>query len=164
LPRYDFSSLTDADGYYSLNVPSGYLRLFSFAEGYAEESRQLVLRARQTAVVDLRLAEPPPVLTGAVTGIVTDARTGRPLAGAEVAAQIAFIQGRADGQILPPPFPTSAKTDKSGRYRIEGLPSGPLGFSASRSGYRPLELTTTVPEGGETKLDFRLTPVRGKAR
>ncbi len=62
--RPEFSTLTNARGHYSLNVPAGPAVVRVFAEGYAPQSREIGVRPRSTTMVDFRLRrwreEPPP--------------------------------------------------------------------------------------------------------
>ncbi|MEP7002539.1 MAG: carboxypeptidase-like regulatory domain-containing protein, partial [bacterium] len=61
--------------------------------------------------------------TGVITGVVTDARSRQPVAGASVT-----IAGTRFG----------AQTGTDGRFRIAGVPSGSLAVSARRIGYATL--------------------------
>lgn len=60
-----FTTLTDQNGEYSLNVPSGYLSISVWAEGYEGAYESFSLRPRQTVVKDYTLTIqtelPPPV-------------------------------------------------------------------------------------------------------
>ena len=77
---------------------------------------------------------------GTVSGIVTDAE-GRPVAGAAVTVS---------GQGL------DATTDAGGLYRLLDVPGGLRTLAASHDGYRTLELSVDVPDGGEAVLNFQL--------
>lgn len=52
-----FSTLTDADGHYSLNVPSGRVIVSASAYGYSDESQSAVVYPRTTTTVDLKLRQ-----------------------------------------------------------------------------------------------------------
>jgi 5-hydroxyisourate hydrolase-like protein (transthyretin family) len=75
----------------------------------------------------LALAGPAPAAaqqSGAVTGWVRDALTGRPVAGVEV---------RLIGTIEPGPLLASARTGRGGRYRIRGVAPGAYHLHAATS-------------------------------
>ncbi|MFB9238951.1 S8 family serine peptidase [Plantactinospora siamensis] len=75
---------------------------------------------------------------GRVTGTVTNAGTGAPLAGATVSSE-----GR------------SATTGADGRYTLT-LPAGEHTVTATAYGYASQTATVTVPEGGAVTRDFAL--------
>jgi hypothetical protein len=66
--------------------------------------------------------------TGAIFGVVTDASTGLPVAGAEVIASGPALQGVQ-----------RATADERGRYRIPLLPPGPYRIAGARADYLPSE-------------------------
>jgi 5-hydroxyisourate hydrolase-like protein (transthyretin family) len=128
-------------------------------------ARQLTVQAGQTV-------DAPPVLldpAGAVTGRVTDATTGAPVANAEVA----LLPGHPGaGQSGP-----ATLTDADGRYTLRGL--GPydwplltsgVGYAAQWSGAAPSRLVAKpvrVRAGQTTTADAKLTSgvtVRGAAQ
>ncbi|HET9985866.1 MAG TPA: SusC/RagA family TonB-linked outer membrane protein [Longimicrobiales bacterium] len=87
-------------------------------------------------------APPPPVpLAGAITGRVTDAATGQPLASAQV-----FISALNLG--------TLAQAD--GRYRLENVPAGTHTVSAQLIGYGTVTHDVTVADGQTAVQDFAL--------
>jgi iron complex outermembrane recepter protein len=79
--------------------------------------------------------------TGTITGLVMEAATGVPLAGANV-----ILVGTERG----------AATDAEGAFRISGLPQGAYTIRASYVGYRPEEVTVDLPAGGTVRFDFGL--------
>ncbi len=82
---------------------------------------------------------------GVLTGLVTDASTGSPLAGARVA-----VTG---------PLDRTTVTDETGHYSL-ALPVGAYRVSASLFGYETLAVDgVQVTEGGTTTQDFALPPV-----
>lgn len=78
---------------------------------------------------------------GAVRGIVRDARTDRPIAGALISA----------GE-----YGTS--TDESGAYVIPALRPGAVKLGAYRRGFRAESTTVMVEPGGSSGIDVALTP------
>jgi len=164
LPRGSFTTLTDASGKYSLNVPSGYLSLDVYVDGLLPANRQLVLRKGETKIVDLALEGVPTPTAGSIEGRVTDGATGKPLAGARVAVVIFYIQKPADPAAPHPPGVSiapgpdySAVTDGDGRYVIRGVPGGPWEVQAGLEGYHTQTLSVEVTERG-ARLDFQLKP------
>ncbi len=68
--------------------------------------------------------------TGTIIGVVTDAATGKPVAGALVVATSPNLQGEQ-----------TAITDESGNYRIGQLPAGDYKLVVQLQGYKPAERT-----------------------
>ncbi len=66
--------------------------------------------------------------TGTIIGVVTDAATGKPVAGALVVATSPNLQGEQTGL-----------TDEAGNYRIGQLPPGPYKLVVQLQGYKPSE-------------------------
>ena len=98
--------------------------------------------------------------TGVVAGRVTaraDSGAPTPIAGATVVAP-----GLRDARAI---------TDDDGRFRLEGVPSGPLTVRVRRLGYRGVARTLRVPAGDTARVDIALEaearlldPVRTDAR
>ncbi len=131
------STLTDGAGAYTLsNVPTGDRQIAFSAAGYADVGRSQTVTAGGTFTVDVALAPP-----GSVDGVVTDATTANPIAGATVT----YPGG-------------STTTDANGAYSVTGLPAGAQPFSAAATGYDSLAKTGTVIAGGQATLDFALDP------
>jgi hypothetical protein len=66
--------------------------------------------------------------TGTIIGVVTDAPTGKPVAGALVVATSPFLQG-----------PQTGLTDGTGAFRIALLPPGDYRIAVQLEGYLPAE-------------------------
>ncbi len=66
--------------------------------------------------------------TGTIVGVVNDAATGKPVAGALVIATSKALQGEQ-----------TAVTDSRGQYTISALPPGAYKLSAQLQGYKPAE-------------------------
>src|SRR5258708_3708882 len=79
--------------------------------------------------------------TGVVTGRVTEARSGEPIAAATVT-----VQGSSLGAV----------TGRDGGYRIGRVPTGTRTISARRVGFTPGTRTIVVPDGGTVQSDFAL--------
>ena len=103
--------------------------------------------APATAVIGARLAGSPakrPVAaTGRVTGTLTDAVTGEPLVGGQVA-----VRGLPLGNV----------SDDTGVYFINNVPAGEQTIVVEYLGYEPQARTHEVEGGASTTLDFQLSP------
>ena len=78
-----------------------------------------------------------------ITGRVTDASTGQPIATASI-----LVIGTTRG----------AQSDASGRYTITAVPAGALVVRATRVGYGELAQNVTVADGQTATLNFSLQP------
>lgn len=56
----------------------------------------------------------------------------------------------------PPAFKTEATTDAEGRFRITGVPGGPVTVTARAEGFDPVTRSLTVEPGGEHEVDIAL--------
>ena len=83
-----------------------------------------------------------PVGAQQVTGRVTDARSGQPMAAVQV-----FVQGSGIG----------ALSQQNGRYLLLNLPVGTHQITAQRIGYTSVTQTATAAAGATVQLDFALT-------
>jgi TonB-linked SusC/RagA family outer membrane protein len=79
--------------------------------------------------------------TATVTGRVTDAKTGAPIAGAQVSVTGAQL---------------GAAVDAEGRYRITGVPISAREVRARRIGYQSMATAITLTGGGTVTADFAL--------
>jgi hypothetical protein len=82
---------------------------------------------------------------GTVTGIVTNALTGEPIAGATI---------RVDGAS------GSATSGSNGRFELSGAPAGTQTLRTTASGFVTETRTITIPSGGTTDQAIALTPAR----
>jgi phosphatidylinositol-3-phosphatase len=78
--------------------------------------------------------------TGSISGNVTNAVTGAPIAGATVAG------------------PGSATTDPTGNYQFASIAAGTYVLTASASGYQNSSSTVTVSSGANSTQNFALSP------
>lgn len=110
---------TDAEGKFEIGPFDDEVVTLRFErDGYRHELREVKLSGR-TASVDVRMTR-----GAALTGqVVTEA--GAPVEGARVSV-------RSGADFITQ---TSATTDSSGAFRVEGLPEGRVRVSASRSGF-----------------------------
>ncbi|MGH9244209.1 MAG: S8 family serine peptidase [Acidimicrobiales bacterium] len=82
---------------------------------------------------------------GSLTGTVTDASTGEPIAGATVSLEV-------DGN------PRSTFTGADGTYAFSALPVGTYDVTATAFGYGSDTQSAEITEGATTTLDFTLDP------
>jgi len=79
----------------------------------------------------------------AISGTVTDAATGQPLADVRISVVDAALQSVSDGR---------------GLYRLTGVPVGQVMIQARRIGYRAMDRSVTVPASHPLTVDLALTP------
>ncbi|MFO7627191.1 MAG: OmpA family protein [Candidatus Fermentibacteraceae bacterium] len=126
---------TNADGVYSVEVSSGETKLTATAEGYLPMSSTVNAVSGGTHQVDFPLERVQTI--GTVSGTVTDASSGAPLAATVSAGSM------------------TDQTDSQGFYSME-LPSGSRTLTASATAYGSESATVSVPAGGSVTQDFQL--------
>jgi thermitase len=133
--------LSDASGQYTISdVPPGSYQVVARKEGYESSSLTVAVLEETTAVANLPLTRI--ILLGAITGAVTDAGDGSPVAGATV----------TDGT-------RTVLTDATGQYTISDVPPGTYEVVAGKEGYESSSLTVTVLEEATTVADFSLSQI-----
>jgi hypothetical protein len=86
---------------------------------------------------------------GGIAGVVTDAKTGQPLAGVHV-------------KITSPSQAATVTTDSGGHYIVLSLPPDTYTITADKDGYSPQALTNESVEADQTqRYDLELTPSGG---
>ncbi len=137
---------TAADGKFSLTaIPPGSYTLSAFASGYESHSEALSLAdGEQVQNKEIRLA---PVANGAtLSGVVKDAGSGQPVAGARV-------QLRRAGQVA---YETTSGSD--GRYEFRDVAPGDYALMAQKAGYAEWSRQITLSAGQNiTGRDILLT-------
>lgn len=132
---------TDAEGRFELHrVPAGEVSVASSRAVYVDASTMVTLAAGTTETVALRLT---PITWGIVTGRVTDADTGRPLANADVTIGTQAVQSNADG-----------------RFSAERVAAGRLQVASTVPAYQPGTVSIDLEAGGEQDVELALIPVR----
>lgn len=142
-------SFDDPQGRFRIGpVAAGRLRLQGAAEGHQPGSSDDIELAGGATVSGLELRLPR---SASLSGQVTDRRTGRPIAGAQVvpaewgSATLADMVG--------------TETDADGRYRLTALPGRRSSIQVTAEGYLPLMLGGVEGAPGEDQVrDFALTP------
>lgn len=134
------SALTQADGTYSIAVPSGMpVTITGWVYAYGGASATLTLSAGSSQTLDFPLTKLP---TGILTGVVRNASNGTVLSAAEI-----VVSGT--------PLVGTSGTD--GRYQLT-VPQGTLTARCERPGFRPSARYGAVLAGLTTTVDFKVTP------
>ena len=144
---------TDENGAYVIEeLEAGDYTVRCGAAGYLMATFSVVVVEGQTTVQDIALE---PLAFGSVDGLVTDAATGLPIAGARVVLHPIYEAGPGgEGHWL------SAVTDENGMYFIENVLAGDYEATAMAFGYlRNVPLPLTVIEGETTTVDLALDPL-----
>src|SRR5512147_236806 len=108
-----------------------------------------LLRLLPTALLALSLAGPAfAQTTGTIIGVVTDASTGKPVAGALVVATSPNLQGEQ-----------SAVTDNAGNFRVTLLPPGQYKLAVQLEGFKPAERSdVTVRTDKTIRANLAIVP------
>ncbi len=130
-----YSTQTDASGYYTLTLPAGGYDLTATAVGYYPTTLANV-QITPGVVLTQNLALEALVYYGVIHGMVSDAITQAPIAGAE----IGFWQGMT--------VTHSVQTDANGAYTAT-LPVGTYELQATAVGYYPSTLNAIEITYGE---------------
>jgi hypothetical protein len=85
-------------------------------------------------------ALPPASGFASVTGVVVDAATNAPIAGAVVTIDTVL----------------TATTDAAGKFSIDKVPSGIADYAVQAKGYQPLTSTTNIEPGKPFQLNLTL--------
>ncbi|HYF94394.1 MAG TPA: S8 family serine peptidase [Symbiobacteriaceae bacterium] len=133
-----------ANGSFRMILPAGTYTLRAEAYGYFPADKTITVERDQEVSAIMVLS---PIPKGTVTGLVTDARTGDPLAGAAVSV--------AEDLRVPPVL-----TGADGRYTLEVL-QGTYTLEVRASGYYPVADTFTVAGGATETMDMWLEPFVG---
>jgi protocatechuate 3,4-dioxygenase beta subunit len=125
-------AVTDETGAYRLGPVAGAVRVRASAYGHVDATRELALPATTDAARDEKLDLVLVAADAAIEGELDDP-TGLPVAGAELS-----VGGAAAGDVTS--GGRRATTDKAGRFRIAGLPPGPVRLHAIATGFPPQDL------------------------
>lgn len=135
------STRTDAAGAFELQrVSAGDISVLASKAVYIDESAAVGLAAGASESVTLKLQ---PITWGTITGVVTDAETGKPLANAEVVV---------GSQAL--------RSDRSGRFRAEKVAAGSLRISGKMPAYEPGSVAADLQPDAERDVTLALQPIR----
>jgi len=132
------TGLTNAAGQYTMNdVPPGSYEVTASKSGYESSFVTVTVLEGFTAIADLSLTRI--IVPGTITGSITDAEDGSPIAGATV----------TDGT-------RTTTTDGTGKYTIANVLPGTYQVTASKSGYQSLTSAVTVASGATVMMNFSL--------
>jgi protocatechuate 3,4-dioxygenase beta subunit len=140
---------TDAAGGFRLaGIPPGVHSVVALrGEDLAARRDDVRIRKNEEVEIPLRLAK-----ASAVTGLVVEEGTRRPLSGVRISINEAgrFLIGRSAAA-------RRGRTDAKGRYRVGALSSRPYSVTASRDGYLPTTLpgVAASPAGGTGNIALR---------
>ncbi|HWL11985.1 MAG TPA: carboxypeptidase-like regulatory domain-containing protein, partial [Ureibacillus sp.] len=129
-----------ADGSYSLMHGAGTFTVKAGAYGYEAEEQSVTVEADQTVAANFTLEELP---QNTVTGTISDAQTGEPIAG----ATLLLVE---DANIVP------VTTDESGSYTLTGY-EGNYTLKIVANGYHSQELMVSIDADGAV-ADAALEP------
>ncbi|MFB3897774.1 MAG: carboxypeptidase regulatory-like domain-containing protein [bacterium] len=146
---------TDSTGVYQLdNIPAGTQVVKVMKPGYEAGSQEIAVIAFDTVVANISLVAIPPQATGTITGTVSDASTGSPIASA-----IVFVRGNHDNVAMHCPGNVSfTTTDINGSYTLYNIATGVQEVVAIDSGYQAAEQQATILANETTLVDFVLVP------
>jgi hypothetical protein len=130
---------TDGKGRFRLELGSAEtFAVTVFAPGFAVSSKEKV-SAGEALRFELSRGL-------SVSGVVRDARTREPVAGARLESS-ALPRGAQEASFIPDFGKSVVESDARGRFRLTGLPPGPVYVSASARGYARLDVR--APGDGE---------------
>jgi TonB-linked SusC/RagA family outer membrane protein len=112
------------------------------AANLSELTRRFVALAAMPVLLAFFAVSGAEAQQGAVAGQVIDAQSAQPVTGAQVT-----IPGTEIGIL----------TDANGRYRLTGVPTGPVEVRVRLIGYSPSSQTVTVEAGQTATANFELT-------
>jgi hypothetical protein len=140
-PSVSQTAMTAADGSSTLSdLADGTYLLTALAPGYGTSSLQVTLTSGTVATVEIRLQPLP----GSLTGTVTNAVSGAPVAGATVTLAQWSVQ-----------------TDADGHYNLAGLTPGAYTMQVSSGGYQMHEAGVSIGPGTSGTANIALTPLPG---
>ncbi|MCH9617267.1 MAG: hypothetical protein SP4CHLAM5_07910 [Chlamydiia bacterium] len=134
------STLTDEQGDYVLSeIDPGTYTISAFAATYIRASEQVQVGVDAQLTVNMTLSSDP----ASITGLVEDSGSS-PL-------KNAIVQLLKDKVLI-----TSAVTDQSGEYTIDGIDSGAYLLITGKTGYQYAHKTVDVQAGSATTENFTL--------
>ncbi|OQX91407.1 MAG: hypothetical protein B6D58_08195, partial [candidate division Zixibacteria bacterium 4484_95] len=148
-PHFHRWAVTNDDGEYVMEMPSGTYHIDAWAYGYIHGSLEEPVVVEDSIVTGVDIALMP-IVFGSISGTVYDSITGETIAHAMVEARIIHGWHRRH-----------AWSDSVGNYTLEYLRPGDYRVNAFAHGYYPKVYPDTVTiEGGENVpgIDFYLVP------
>jgi hypothetical protein len=148
-PRHQ--TTTHHGGFVFEELAPGEYVLETAPEGFNEAREEVHLAAGEVEEVDLLVERlrPDPEELGRIVGVVRNAHTDEPIAGAHV-----FLIGEALDEAR------IQETDERGHFRFHEVPSGHYVLEVEAEGFRPGREEVEVEAGHLTEIGFRLHPRR----
>ena len=142
-----YTTNTNYQGYYSLEVPSGTYNIFCTADGYIDGVREsFQVRTGTYNTINFQL-NPTQIIPGYGYGYVTNAQTGGVVSGATI-----WINQTAPGGAL------GYTTTNSNGYYLLLLPAGTYTLTVEKEGYSSQDKNITIVANGNTQVDFSIQP------
>ncbi len=132
------AAITNPDNTYTASVP-----LAEGVNAITAVANDSFGQTTSTSIIVILVLPPP----GSLTGTVTEAGTGVPLAAAAVSITDASSNGH------------NTVTDNNGIYGINGVAAGTFSGMIAKTGYSPATISGTIPTGQTTTADAMLSPV-----
>ncbi|WP_129729008.1 carboxypeptidase regulatory-like domain-containing protein, partial [Ectobacillus funiculus] len=139
------SVVSDGSGQFLINgLTPGSYRAVASADGFSTDAANFTIEPGNTTTLSFALAPNPATLTGTVT----DAQTGTPIAGAGV---VMVIQG--SGIIV-----ASTQTDQTGNYVLTGIAPGSYNVVISAANFTSQTVSVNLTAGETETVNVALTP------
>src|SRR5687768_120006 len=145
----NLSATTNPDGTFTISgVPPGLQTVVARTTTHAAAFCARVDPGGNTEVGEIALRE-----SGQISGLVTSVENHRPIPDARVTVTELIYTNTAD--IAPHPV-RATKTNSSGSYTVDGLPSGEYLISVSKTGFETESLMTYVSAFSTTPGDIQI--------
>ncbi len=137
------AAVTDADGRYTIaDIKVRSYEVVATKEGYFEDLATATVVENATITVNFALDPDNTPTPGSITGVVTRADNGSPLAGASVSTV---------------PATSTVTTNATGQFTITGVAAGSYQVIVTATGYISASSNVTVTAGQVTTANFPLT-------
>jgi hypothetical protein len=137
------AAVTDADGHYTIaDIKVRSYEVVATKEGYFEGLVAATVVENATITVNFALDPDNTPSPGSITGVITRADNGNPLAGASVSTV---------------PATSTMTTNAAGQYTITGVAAGSYQVNVTATGYISASSNVTVTAGQVTTANFPLT-------
>ena len=152
------ATVTDAQGRYQLVVPPQATSVAAVAPGYLLQTVPVTVTTGQTVTADIALTAKVTSM-GTISGTITDAVTGNPIAGANVAGLTPATRSLtpATGNYSYPDPSQVTTTDANGAYSLT-VPTEVTALAVSIDGYQIRQVAVTVTAGATVTMNVPLTP------
>ncbi len=150
--------LTDERGLFRVEgVPAGDREVVVMKRGFITQGRVVEVPAGGAVFVRFHLVPITQPERGSLFGVVTDAETGDPIAGAVVRLippdDREYLSARTEDS---QPY---VVTDRRGFYAFPGLPVGTYGVKVAKRGYEPQVKRAVIEANQRTELNFELEKI-----